>query len=435
MKSSALTYSPVARWGLLVTTLAMGVVLVVTSLLGYLSARDAGASVVRARGRDLLFVVQRSILLAGAPDSETLGEIVEDLKSQGLRAISLTGPSGMLASAGDPYTKSFGPLPTASTGSGPLFDIDWSAGCARAVAPSEFGRGSYCQGNHKGCNRGGRNWMHNRAKTSGQLAIVFEPVVARAMVSRAGWDFGVSLASAILLLLLALVFFRLSVRAELIQRQLDRKRKLALLGEMSAVLGHELRNPLASLKGHAQLLVEKLPDDHPGRSGAQTVVREAIRLEELSGQVLDFARTGELDMETVNPADLVHAAVDELDSIRVSVDAGDAPDAWRLDRTRMQQVLVNLIRNALQASGENEQVDLVLTMEEGSLLFAVRDRGPGLVAGEESRIFEPFYTKRVKGTGLGLAVARAIVEKHGGEITACNHPEGGAQFVVRLPPG
>jgi len=421
---------------LLITTLAMGAVLVVTSLLGYLSARDAGAAVVRARGRDLLFLVQRSLMLAGAADSKSLGDIVDDLTPQGLRAISVVERSGQVAASAGSFDGSFGLLPRVSRRSDPLFDIDWTAGRVRVVAPPAFGRGRHHRGRgNRGCGPG-CEWMHPGQGAPERLVLEFEPLVAGAMISRAGWTFRASLAAAVLLLLLALVFFRLSRRAELVQSQLERERKLALLGEMSAVLGHELRNPLASLKGHAQLLLEKLPADHPGRVGAETVVREALRLEELTGHVLDFARNGELKHESVNPVELVRAAVDEVGSESVRIEAGEIPDSWLLDRARMQQVLVNLIRNALQASGEDGKVEVSLAFEDGKLVFKVSDSGPGLVAGEESRIFEPFYTRRVKGTGLGLAVARRIVTGHGGDIEARNNqPEAGAQFVVRLPAG
>ena len=407
----------------------------ITSLLGYLSARDAGAAVVRARGKDLLFLVQRSLMLAGAADAKSLGDIVDDLAPQGLRAVSVIERSGRVTASAGTSSGSFGPLPAASPRTGPLFDFDWSVGRVRAVAPPAFGRGRHCRGRRAGGCGPGREWMHAGGGAPERLVLEFEPLVAGAMISRAGWTFRASLAAAVLLLLVALVFFRVSHRAELIQSQLERERKLALLGEMSAVLGHELRNPLASLKGHAQLLVEKLPADHPGRVGAETVVREALRLEELTGQVLDFARTGELKLEPVNPVEVARAAGDEVGSERVRIDVGDIPGSWPLDRARMQQVLVNLIRNALQASGEDGNVDLSLAMEDGKLVFGIRDSGPGLVAGEENRIFEPFYTRRVKGTGLGLAVARRIVAGHGGDIRAQNHPEGGALFVVRLPPG
>jgi signal transduction histidine kinase len=101
----------------------------------------------------------------------------------------------------------------------------------------------------------------------------------------------------------------------------------------------------------------------------------------------------------------------------------------------MEEVLVNLLRNAREASPAEKPVEVTLGLRgERSLAIEVRDHGPGIEPGEEERVFEPFYTRRAKGTGLGLALARRIVEGHGGTITAHNHPDGGAVFSVRLPP-
>jgi two-component system sensor histidine kinase HydH len=99
----------------------------------------------------------------------------------------------------------------------------------------------------------------------------------------------------------------------------------------------------------------------------------------------------------------------------------------------MEQVLINLLRNALQASPDGAEVDFTVAEERRALSFEVRDRGEGIVEAEAEQIFEPFQTNRVRGTGLGLAVAKRIVEGHGGRISASNHPDGGAVFRVLLP--
>lgn len=109
-----------------------------------------------------------------------------------------------------------------------------------------------------------------------------------------------------------------------------------------------------------------------------------------------------------------------------------------MDAARMEQVLINLLANAVQASSEGGAIDAEVAREGDQLVYRVRDRGEGLGALSEAELealFEPFRTERVRGTGLGLAVARRIVEAHGGRITAANHPEGGALFTVRLPAG
>jgi signal transduction histidine kinase len=99
----------------------------------------------------------------------------------------------------------------------------------------------------------------------------------------------------------------------------------------------------------------------------------------------------------------------------------------------MRQVLSNVVRNAVQATPEPARVDLSVQLRGARLVFAVRDRGEGIEPGDEEKLFEPFFTRRVQGTGLGLAVARRIVEGHGGTIQARTHPEGGAVFTIELP--
>jgi signal transduction histidine kinase len=115
----------------------------------------------------------------------------------------------------------------------------------------------------------------------------------------------------------------------------------------------------------------------------------------------------------------------------VAIDAGGAPEAWPLDQARMRQVLTNLLENALRSG--TDQVDARVAEERGELIYVVRDRGPGIPAEDLARIFEPFFTRRTQGTGLGLAVARRLVELHGGTIRARNAPDGGAEFSISLP--
>jgi two-component system sensor histidine kinase HydH len=242
------------------------------------------------------------------------------------------------------------------------------------------------------------------------------------------------LVAAALLFGWAAVFWRLSRQAELAAAQLERDRQLKALGEMSAVLGHELRNPLTSLKGHCQLLLEKLAADHPGRRGAETVLRETVRLEKLSRQILEFARTGSVEPTLEDPVALAKAAAESVSAASIQVKVNGEPQPWTLDRTRMEEVLTNLLRNAIEASPEGEPVELSVSLRDGqSLTYEVRDRGEGLPPGDEARIFEPFFTRKTKGTGLGLALARRIVEGHGGQLSALNHAEGGAIFRVCLP--
>ncbi len=202
---------------------------------------------------------------------------------------------------------------------------------------------------------------------------------------------------------------------------------------MSAVLAHEIRNPLASLKGNAQLLAESLTSDPRMQRRADRVVGEAIRLETLTTDLLDFARTAPVALATVDPAELLRATVEEVAPGRVEVDTTGAPASWSLDNDKLRQALANLIRNACQITDDGRPPVASVTVADGDLVFAVRDFGPGIDPSDLGRIFEPFFTTRTQGTGLGLPVAKRIAELHGGSVHADSHPEGGAVFRILLP--
>jgi two-component system, NtrC family, sensor histidine kinase HydH len=263
--------------------------------------------------------------------------------------------------------------------------------------------------------------------------IEFEPVLANDLLSGAARHLGVSALGAIALMVAAGVLYRLALRAAADEQRLARQRHLATLGEMSAVLAHEIRNPLAALKGHAQLLAEQLPDSGRERKRADRVLHEAIRLEVLTNQLLDFVRSGEVQRADVAPAPLIEEVVAAMSPDRVCLHLEAAPSLWSLDPVRIRQVVTNLVSNAIEASPPDEPIDVEVVEGQAELVLTVRDRGQGIPRGQEEQIFEAFHTTRVHGTGLGLAVARRIVELHGGTIRGSNHPDGGSLFRVCIP--
>jgi len=278
---------------------------------------------------------------------------------------------------------------------------------------------------------GGPNGPRGRMRDL-PMVIEFEPLAIRELVSSSRRSIILNCVVAVVMLLAAVVAFQWLKRREALQHKLERERHLATLGEMSAVMAHELRNPLASLKGHAQLLAEALPEGR-SRTKAERVVKEALRMEDLTASLLAFVRTGTIERQAADPVAVVRAAADEVDPRRIELDTGAAPGTWQLDAARMQQVLSNLLRNAVQASPAGANVFARVAAEPGALLYEVRDVGTGIPPGQEALIFEPFHTQRPLGNGLGLAVARRVVELHGGSIQASNHPDGGALFQVRIP--
>ncbi len=425
--------SPVyLRWGLLVSSAAMAAVLVATGLWVRAGIRQAASTVTQGQTIAIAFIARRALRPAAAIDAAALQEVLEELAAQGLRYVEVRDADGaLLATAGKQATDvrwpgggSLGPSATIAFGPGGssaqlLIRPNDTPGTAAARPSSQVP--SPAPPDHP---------LHGK-----QVLFEVDSAAAHALAWRARVTLAVSLLAALVLMGLCAVFWRISRNAEKASVQLERDRQLKVLGQMSAVLGHEIKNPLASLKGHVQLLLEKLPPDHPGRKGAEIVLRETVRLEELSRQVLEFARTGAVACESADPAAVVRAAIDDAGSDDIHLHADSAPAAWPLDSARMEEVLVNLLRNARDASPAGKPIDVALDVQaDRHLVIEVRDRGEGIPAGEEERVFEPFYTRRAKGTGLGLALARRIVEGHGGAITARNHADGGAVFSVRLPP-
>lgn len=264
-----------------------------------------------------------------------------------------------------------------------------------------------------------------------QLVVELEPRSGAALRADALRSLIAAAIGALLFVLLALALRRAITAREEAARQAERDRRLAVIGEMSAVLAHEINNPLASLKGHAQLLVELLDEGKP-RDKAARVVDEAERLEELTKNLLAFVRSGEPVYEDCDLTTLVHGAADAVDGERFEVEAPDAASA-RVDPARMRQALINLMDNAAQAS--EQPVNVRLEARNDTVIITVRDRGPGVAPGDEETIFDPFHTTRVRGTGLGLPIARRIAEGHRGSLVHERPPDGGAAFVLSIPRG
>jgi two-component system, NtrC family, sensor histidine kinase HydH len=264
------------------------------------------------------------------------------------------------------------------------------------------------------------------------LVVEFEPPLIERLQRDLDRISLVGLVAALVLVAFAVALSRTISRLWRAQEQAEGEHRLAELGRASAVIAHELRNPLAALKGHAQLLVEDLAE--PSRTKAARVVDGAERLEALTNVLLDFVRDAPIDVHAVTPADLVDRALAPVPRERVKVDLSGAPAALQVDAERTSLALRNLVQNAIQATPEGaEPVEVRIARDPGEVVIEVRDHGPGLAPGAEAQIFEPFVTTKTRGTGLGLSIARRIAEQHHGSLHAETHREGGALFRLVLP--
>ncbi len=237
--------------------------------------------------------------------------------------------------------------------------------------------------------------------------------------------------------------------SELKRAQEDERRKdrLAALGEMSARIAHEVRNPLVSIDSVVRLLDEDLKENSGARTDLETISREVRRLHGIVSEILQFAKPRPSSPGPGDPAALVRSVAQQVDAqfkareIPLAVDIAGGLPSVGFDSDRMRQVLLNLLLNALDASPPGASVRLSLSISReasgalaGGVRIAVEDAGSGMTPEVEARAFTPFFSTKSRGTGLGLAVSRSIVEEHRGKIELRNRPEGGTRAEVLLPP-
>jgi signal transduction histidine kinase len=212
---------------------------------------------------------------------------------------------------------------------------------------------------------------------------------------------------------------------------------LARVGEMAAVVAHEVRNPLAGIKGVLQVVGDRLPPGSVERRALQESATRLDSLQRLTQDLLLFARP-----RPPEPAPLALSALAREVAALVRADpafgelevevVGD-PGRMKGDAQQLRTVLTNLLRNAAEAGGERNRVVVAVRDGVEEVELRVIDQGPGVPEAERERIFEPFHTTRAQGTGLGLAIVRRVVEAHGGTVVLEAPTGGGACFRVRLP--
>lgn len=229
--------------------------------------------------------------------------------------------------------------------------------------------------------------------------------------------------------------------AHRLQQQLEHHKRLSAMGEMSAVLAHQLRTPLsAALLYVANLQRPGIKADDVSRF-AEKALGRLRHLERLVQDMLRFVRgqgSGQLEWVVVDELLADAKASVESELLRANVNlqmvADDAPNYQvNADRQALQSALVALLENAIQASEDGGLIEVSLMCREQDLQIKVRDHGAGIDSQLLSRLFEPFFTTRSHGTGLGLAIVRNVIEAIGGRVLAQNAEGGGAEFILVLP--
>jgi two-component system NtrC family sensor kinase len=225
------------------------------------------------------------------------------------------------------------------------------------------------------------------------------------------------------------------------QKELAKSERLAGLGMLAAGVAHEINNPLAVIRGNAELLQVSIPDSSEDREEVDAIVEEAIRIGRIVNNLRAFSRSGMQRISHFSLGGLLDGILDQighqipLDRYRVVRGYWGRDVAMEGDEDQLRQVFTNLIVNGLQAMPEGGEltVDAAPDGTEGWVCVTVCDHGSGIREEDMSRLFTPFFSTKQQGTGLGLAVSYGIVSDHGGEISVSSSVGNGAVFKVLLP--
>jgi len=221
-------------------------------------------------------------------------------------------------------------------------------------------------------------------------------------------------------------------------RQLERRKRLAALGEMAAGLAHEIRNPLGGIQLYANLLRKDVSDRPEMVQIIDKMITGIRSLDALVTDVLALTHTvqpkfakEDLVKITQSTMDLVQPLITEKQS-QISFNSPMSL-LMNCDRNMLQRAVMNLLRNAIEAAGESGQVMIDLNVKHQTIVMHIADSAPGIDPEIADRIFNPFFTTKDTGTGLGLSIVHRIIEAHEGSIKVGKAPLGGALFTIKLP--
>ena len=221
------------------------------------------------------------------------------------------------------------------------------------------------------------------------------------------------------------------------RRRREQADRFALLGRMTTAMAHEVRNPVAAIRLHAQLLETSVPPD--AAPSLDCIIRETARIDNLVHQWMLLARPEPPAMSACDARRLLTEAVEAIrpaaDRAGITLTVDRPPDELLLhgDRVRLAQALANLLQNAVHATPEGGRIRASLAASGTDAVFTIADSGPGFSPAALTRWAEPFFSDKEGGMGLGLTVASEVATAHGGTLTATNAPDGGAILALSIP--
>ena len=229
-----------------------------------------------------------------------------------------------------------------------------------------------------------------------------------------------------------------------VEEQLSAAQKLSALGQLSASLAHEIKNPLSSIRGTAEILLDEFPTDHPKREFVEILLKETKRLNNTVEEVLQFSRRGiqgkEKEETDTEPLSQVIDRVTSLlasqlrkKSIKLTVTGWETGKTFFVAGEKLSQVFLNIILNGIDAAPPKGEIIIETMKQAGGYSVTVKDNGSGIPDDLKDKIFSAFYSTKESGTGLGLSISKRIVESYGGTLTLSDSETGGACFTVFLP--
>lgn len=233
----------------------------------------------------------------------------------------------------------------------------------------------------------------------------------------------------------------LGERSETVTREKDllvEAERYAALGQISAKIFHEIRNPILSIGGLAKRLLKK-PDSTHSLKYLEVIAKETTRLEKVLANLFDYTSNTDFSPEPTDFVKLVKNVIDLLQSdldrqqIAITLTASDQIRPIMIDREQLSVALVHILKNSIEAMQHGGKITITLYQHPGKTTLSIRDSGPGIPAGYARRVTEPFFTTKVYGTGLGLSLAQKAIDLHKGSLTFRQPDNAGTEVVMELP--
>jgi signal transduction histidine kinase len=226
------------------------------------------------------------------------------------------------------------------------------------------------------------------------------------------------------------------VRYTGLQEELEQRKRMALIGQMTAVLTHEIRNAIGGIKGFAQWIDEKTTAEDQRKTGLTMILKGTDRVEGLVNNLLLYSKEEAYTFTEFDLSGLIREIVDFRrtgwkGNVTIS---GEPVLTLTADREKLERAILNGVKNSIEAMGENGNLRVSIVNNRHTAVISIEDTGPGIPETDLVRIFTPFFTTKADGTGLGLAYSRKVVEGMGGQIDLQNRAEGsGAVLTINLP--